>query len=81
MEERGSLNMKEQSREVRDGEVKFAGPKFWTPALFFFVFGKPHSSVFAKHDENEAGVRNFGRANPTLPSRTSPLRSFVFGKH
>jgi hypothetical protein len=50
-------------------------------SFVFFVFGEPHSSVLAKHEENEAGVRNFGPANPTSPSRTSPLCSFLFGKH
>jgi hypothetical protein len=29
------------------------------PAVFF-VFGEPRSSVFAEHEENGAGFRNFG---------------------
>ncbi len=50
-------------------------------SFVFFVFGEPYPSVFAKHEEKEAGVRNFGVANPTSPSHTSPLPSFVFGEH
>jgi hypothetical protein len=39
----------------------------------FFVVGKHWWTGLAKHEENVAGVQNFGPVNPTLPSWTSPL--------
>ncbi len=69
----GSPNMKktEPDSEILVRQTQLH--RLALPCSVFFVFGEPRLVVFAEHEENGAGFRNFGPANPTSPSRASLL--------